>query len=107
MNIEFLSPEELAKVIVFNKDDVLKEAVKKIVLHHCFYSELLKKGEPIGMDKHWVHSIVAGTRTADDATVGRMVRITAEASALLEEGFKELNSYESEVEQTNEKNPAI
>ena len=103
----YLSPEEIARLMVFNQDPILKEAVKKVVLHNVFFSELLEAGKPVGLEKHWIHSIIAGTRTEDDATVGRMTRITAEASALVEEGFNGLREFTSSVEQTDEGNPAL
>lgn len=92
---------------MFNKDETLKEAVRKVILHHVFFSELLKQGKPILEDQHWVHSIVLGCRKDPDEVVGRMIRITAEASALLEMGFKELNTFTSEVEDKDEDNPAV
>jgi hypothetical protein len=97
--MNYLSPEEIAKIIMFNKDPILTEAVKKVVLHNVFFSELLKAGQPVGLERHWIHSIIAGTRTEDDATVGRMTRITAEASALVEEGFKGLGEIISSVKE--------
>jgi len=103
---EYLSPAEKSKLIMFNKDEVLKGAVQKVLLHHIYFAELLKEGKPVDLERHWIHSIVGGTRDKDDAVVGRMTRITAEASALLEDGFKDLRAFTSEVGSEEVKNPA-
>ena len=103
---DYLSPAEKSKLIMFNKDTVLRDAVEKVLLHHIYFSELLKEGQPADLDIHWIHSIVGGTRDKEDAVVGRMTRITAEASALLANGFKELKTFTSEVETQEEINPA-
>lgn len=105
--MEYLDPAEKSRLIMFNKDELLKQAVKKVMLHNIFFAELLKAGKPVDMDKHWIHSIVAGTRKDDDAVVGRMTRITAEASALVEEAFKEVEKYNSEQEDEEIKNVAV
>ena len=105
--MEYLDANEKSRLIVFNKDEVLKNAVKKVLLHNIFFSELLKAGKPVDLDRHWIHSIVGNGRKESDEVIGRMTRITAEASSLLEEGFKDLNRFTSDVEDTDEANPAV
>lgn len=102
---EYLSPNEKSRLIAFNSDPVMREAVKKVLLFNIYQAETLKEGQPIGLDKHWVYNI--DTSHSTDEEVGKRVRTKVAAMAFIEDAFKELEQYHTEVLQEEPTNPAI
>lgn len=101
----YLSPNEKSRLIAFNSDEVMKEAVKKVLLFNIYNAECLKEGEPIGLDKHWVYGI--DTPHSTDEEVGKRVRSKVSAMGFIEDAFKELEAYHTEILPEEEINQAV
>lgn len=89
---QFLSEAEKGKITQFLADDMMREAVKKVLLFSIYNAETLKEGEPAAMDKHWVYGITSLTHVSDEQ-IGRLLRVKVDACSLLEEGYKSLAEY--------------
>ena len=42
---EYLSPNEKSRLIAFNSDETMREAVKKVLLFNIYQAETLKEGQ--------------------------------------------------------------
>jgi hypothetical protein len=102
---EYLNPNEVSRLIAFNSDPVMREAVKKVLLFNIYNAETLKEGEPVGLDKHWVYGI--DTRDSTDEEVGKRVRTKISAMSFIEDAFKTLGEYHTEIVPEEEVNQAV
>ena len=102
---EYLNANEKSRLIAFNSDPVMKEAVKKVMLFNIYQAECLKEGEPVGLDKQWVYAF--DTKDSTDEQVGKRLRIKVSAMSFVEDAFKELEQYHVEVAQEEPSNPAV
>ena len=103
-----LSESEKKQLVDFNKNEVLKGAVKKVLLYNIYGSESMEAGETPAQDKHWVYGMPTLDMKVSDEEVGRMVRVKVSALSFLEDAFRELESFNVEIgEQAEEENPAI
>ena len=105
---KILSEQEKKQLVSFNDNELLKGAVKKVLLYSIFGSEQLEAGEAPTMDKHWVYGLPTLDLKVTDDEVGRMVRIKVSAMSFLEEAFKELEGFNVEIKDIEkEENPAL
>lgn len=103
---EFLSPEEKARVIMFNSDPLLKQAVKKVMLYFIYNAETLVEGEPAGLEKNWVYGITSKEGLSFEDK-GRLLQTKVDSLAFLEQAFQDIDKYKSEVEVKEGENPAL
>lgn len=105
---KFLSTHEQVKVELFAKDDITKEAIKKILLSVIYSNGVLKKGEPADPLKNATLSLVATKGTElTDAQVGNALKVFWEAVNLLEVAFQQIQTYnKKEFKKQDEKNIA-
>lgn len=109
---EFLTPEEKSRVIMFNQDEALKSAVKKIML-----ADIYSKGIPGNTDTtNWAYNLVYGKNQhgqmidngKNNQELGEALRATVMGLSLLETAFQAIEKYKAEVEPEKEKpNPAV
>lgn len=110
--IDFLSDEEKTKIMRFNMDKVLSEAVKKVLLHLIYNSGTLRKDAPAEPTKNAALTLAlysAGTPTyLTDEQLGQDVRAIANGVRFLELGYQELEKIKLELGETPpEENNAI
>ena len=89
-----LDEQEATFVSQFYDNQVMREAVKKVVLASVYYNGTLKKGTPADPNQNFMLAL-ANTKGTDEA-IGREARAIALATALLESGFAALASYKRE-----------
>ena len=105
--MDYLSKGEKEKLIVFNEDDVMKEAVRKVLLAGIYYTGVLNKKDA-STDKNWAYNLGGLNDMAmDDAKVGNLLKITTRALAVVEDAFTRLSEFSKDVPQKEEGNPAV
>lgn len=98
----YLTPLEHEKVVQFNEDDVMREAVKKVLLEGLYAVGVLEAGKSADA-RNWAFNLAGLNDMAmDDATVGNLLKVTAKGIAALEDGFKRIGEF-SRVETKEEK----
>lgn len=103
----FLSDLEVSKVEQFCADEVMFEAVKKVLLQSIYSHGTLKAGEPGNPLKNRALVLVGGDY--DDAQLGLRLRALWEGVNALESGFDALEGYKTPAPEKDEveDNPAI
>ena len=102
-----LNDNERAKLVIFNKDEVLKNAVQKVLLSAIYNTGTLGEGEPAGEDKNWCYSCDFDGQATDEV-VGQRLRVKIAALSHLENAWKELNAFQDEIKEVKEdENPAL
>src|SRR3990167_5661416 len=97
MEYSFINDLERDALVRFNLDPMMKEAVRKVILAYIYNSGLLKPGQPVDSDKHWVYSLFNyPDAVKDDALLGRLLKIKVDASSMLEDGFRKLSEFKAE-----------
>lgn len=109
---EILSDIEKAKIIAFNNDVILREAVRKVLLAGIYDNGTLKAGEPADPTKNFALRKVFRTWIKDipvtNEELGEELRASAMGIQLLEAGFDELSRIKEETTVTGaEENPAL
>ena len=105
--MDYLSEGEKEKLIVFNEDEVMKEAVRKVLLAGIYYTGVLSKDKN-SSDKNWAYSLGGlNDMVMDDEKVGSLLKITTRALAVVENAFKNLSEFNKDEPQTEEGNPAV
>lgn len=109
--MEFLSDQEKAKIVQFNEDEVMKEAVRKVMLKAMYTQGTLRKDmESNPLNNGALNLAFAALRGNDisDANLGADLRGLASGINLLESGFAELERVERpEAPSEPEKNPGV
>lgn len=109
---EFLTPDEKARVIMFNQDEALKSAVRKIMLADIYSKGIVGQGDTT----NWAYNLVYGQNQngqlidngKTNSELGESLRATVMGLSLLETAFKAIEKYKAEVEVPEEKpNPAV
>lgn len=101
-----LNETEKAKLVLFNKDEVLKGAVEKVLLSAIYNMGTLTEGEPAGEDKNWAYGCDNGLISEEE--VGKRLRVKITALSYLESAWKELGAFQEEIKEVKEEeNPAI
>lgn len=108
---EFLTDQEKVKVLQFNEDEVMKEAVRKVMLKAAYTQGTLRKemdSDPL--NNAALNLAFAALRGNDisDAALGADLRGLASGINLLESGFAELDKVERpDATPQPEENPAV
>jgi hypothetical protein len=102
---EILNDTEKEKVRAFCADEVMKEAVKKVILFELYSNGTLSPGSPPNLQRN---SFVGLVMTSDDALkIGQRAMAMAEGLNFLASGFKKLESYSVTIKKVvGDKNPA-
>lgn len=93
---EFLTDIEIAKIEAFNKDEVLVQAVKKVLLQHIYSQGVIKKGEQHNPLKNRALVLVGGDIPNEE--LGAQLRALWEGVNALETGFTELETIKIQVD---------
>lgn len=103
----YLNDVELEKVIAFNEDEVMKEAVRKVLLEGIYEVGVLKPGEAAD-GRNWAFNLAGLNDMAmDDDKVGSLLKATAKGIGALEDGFKRIAEFKhAESESTADVNIA-
>lgn len=107
--MDYLNEKEVEKIIQFNNDEVMKQAVKKVMLSGIYESGTLKAGEPAN-DTNWAYSLggqMVPDGSLDDAQLGSLLRATAKGIGYLEDGFKRLSEIKKPEKSEEDENPAV
>ena len=103
----YLNQAEQERLEVFYDDEVMREAVKKVLLANIYQAGVLKKGESAN-DKNWAYNLGGlNDMVMDDEKVGHMLKITSKALGVVGDAFTRLSAF-SKVETPGkvEGNPA-
>jgi hypothetical protein len=103
----FLNDLEVTKVEAFCADEVMFEAVKKVLLQSIYSQGTLAEGEPANPLKNRALVLVGGDY--NDAELGLRLRALWEGVNALESGFDALEGYKTPAPEKKdvEENPAI
>lgn len=93
---EFLTDLEIAKIEAFNKDEVLVQAVKKVLLQHIYSQGVIIKGNKHNPLKNRALVLVGGDVSNEE--LGSQLRALWEGVSAIESGFSELESIKQVVE---------
>lgn len=89
----YLTPLEHEKVVQFNEDATMREAVKKVLLEGLYSVGTLEAGKEADA-RNWAFNLAGLNDMAmDDATVGNLLKVTAKGIAALEDGFKRVGEF--------------
>ena len=99
-----LNEVEVVKIEAFNKDTVLVEAVRKVLLDQIYSQGVLKDGEPHNPFKNRAFALIADNQ--DNAQLGSNIKAWFEGVNAIESGFKDLEAIKVEktinLEELNE-----
>lgn len=105
----YLSDIEKEKVIAFNKDIVLREAVKKVLLSYIYKNGTLVAGDAaFEPTKNFVFGMASDPNVSDES-VGNQLRIAVSGILRVEEAFNQLGRIKENLteDKGNKKNPAM
>lgn len=108
--IDFLSDEEKKKIMRFNMDSVLVEAVRKVLLAGIYKHGVLEAGKEHNPLINGAYSLVslATTNPIPDEILGQQLRAQWSGINALHNGFEELSKIKLDLgEPTPEGNEAI
>lgn len=107
----FLNDLEVTKVEAFCADEVMFEAVKKVLLQSIYSQGTLKPGQPADPLKNRAFHLVqlATQNPIPDEQLGAHLRGIWEGVNALESGFEALEGYKTPAPEKNEPedNPAV
>ena len=93
--MEYLSDIEKVAIETFCKNDVAREAVRKVFLHTIYSQGTLKSGST-ATPKNWVFSFFApGKENLTNEQVGEKVRAAVEGLGFLDAAFKKLEEFKT------------
>lgn len=109
--MEFLSDQEKVKIVQFNEDEVMKEAVRKVMLKVMYSQGTLRKDVPADPLNNGALGLafqsIRGSALSDEQ-LGADIRGLSHGINLLEAGFQELDKVERpETDPEPEENPAV
>lgn len=92
-----LTDIEKDKLKQFQDDDVMREAVKKIILTGVYSNGILKKGESADPLRNFALGFVSNQGHLDNAIIGQQLRAGWEAINMLEVGFSNIADFKTET----------
>ena len=108
---DFLTDQEKAKIVQFNEDEVMKEAVRKVFLKVMYSQGTLRKDMPSDPLNNGALGLAFQSirwSALSDEQLGADLRGLSHGINLLESGFQELDKVEKpEPEPEPEDNPAV
>jgi hypothetical protein len=93
---DFLTDIEVVKIEAFCADEVMVEAVKKVLLQHMYSQGVITKGQKHNPLKNRALVLVGGDVSNEE--LGSQLRSLWEGVNALETGFSELEGIKSNVE---------
>lgn len=91
---------EQAYLKTFMENDIMKQAVKKVVLAGIYYNGVLEAGKEPEPARNFLLGTTDGFIQLSDEALGQKLRAGSTAVGLLENGFQSLELYK-EVEKAN------
>lgn len=104
--LSFLTDLEKDTLVAFAQNEVMKEALRKVLLDQMLNMGVQKKGEKSLMGRNWVFGLDK-TGTMTDDQFGRAIRVHTEAIVLLEQAYSKLNELVPTPAPEKEKNRAL
>lgn len=104
----YLNDQEKNAVISFRSNQVMFDAVKKVLLHTITHQGTLKEGET-PEPTNWVFGIGANTlgSTPTNEQLGEELKASLRGLSFLQDGFKKLGEVQVELPKKEKKNPAL
>lgn len=101
--VDFLNDIEREKVISFTSDEVMVEAVRKVILASIYNNGTLRQGEKTDPLKNGALGLaflaLSGRAIITDEQLGQDLRGLSHGINLLEAGFKELLAIKKELKE--------
>lgn len=101
--VDFLSDIEREKIIAFNNDEVMTEAVKKVLLAAVYNNGTLRAGEKIDSLKNGALGLaflaLSGRAVITNEQLGEDLRALSHGLNTVESGFKELSGIKKELKE--------
>lgn len=104
--LSFLTDLERDTLTAFVQNEVMKEALRKVLLDQVLNMGVQKPGEKSLMTRNWVFGLDK-TGTMTDDQYGRAIRVHTEAIVLLEQAYSKLNELVPPPTPEKEKNRAL
>ena len=111
--MDYLNKGEMAKLVIFNEDEIMREAVKKVLVAGIYYTGVLNK-KTVSSDKNWAYNLGASDKMGgehdflmEDAKLGSLLKITTRALSIVESAFSKLSEFNKDEPQKEEDNPAV
>ena len=102
MESYYLSDIEAEKLIQFNTDPIMREAVRKILLAGVYLNGVLEPGKP-GMPKRNFALALAFREGMTNEMLGQDLRAAAEGIRTIETAFDKIAEYVPVAKKSNEK----
>ena len=96
--MDYLNKRETTKLIAFYKDEVLREALKKVLLEGVYRHGVLKEGEPANPLKNYTLAVVSKKGQYSNEQVGADLRATWEGINMVESAFETISKFKEEKE---------
>jgi len=92
MALDYLSEIEVQKVELFLEDNIMREAVKKVILSGVYFDGTMEAGKPHDPLKNFVLGKLSQQQVMmnDDRHMGALARSMIDAVGMIETGFGEL-----------------
>lgn len=105
---DFLNEIERERLIAFNEDVVMKEAVRKVIVEPIYAIGTLKPGKS-ATDRNWAYNLGGLNDFAmDDAKLGNQLKITTRALAAVEDAFNKISRFtRNDLKNKDDTNPAL
>lgn len=106
--MNYLNEIEKEKLAAFNDDEIMKEAVRKVLLEGILECGVVKEGVEFD-GRNWAYNLGGLNDFAmDDAVLGGLLKATTKGIGYLEDGFKRLSEHKREIPLKEEdSNPAV
>ena|SRR3990167_4273222 len=91
----FLTQEEQQGLAQFYDNEIMREAVKKVLLFELYHNGTLQKGEEPDMLMNFALGAVASQPNATDEQIASRLRATWQGMQLLEAGFGLIANYQT------------
>ena len=102
-----LDDNEKNALIAFNQSDVMREAVKKVLLVAIYRNGKLRQGEPADALKNAAFALVSSSRSFTDEEIGQDLKALWQGVNAIEFGFDELQKFVLPPEKVDKsENPA-
>lgn len=93
MEKEYLTEQEIDKVIAFQEDEVMREAVKKVLFEGILECGVMKEG--VALDgRNWAYNLGGLNDFAmDNEKVGELLKATTKGIGYMEDGFRRIGEF--------------
>jgi hypothetical protein len=106
MEKQYLTQTEVEKVIAFNEDEVMREAVRKVLFEGILECGVVQAGIPLDQ-RNWAYNLGGlNDKAMDNEKLGALLKATSQGIAFMEDGFKRIEEFKSEEPEGSSSNPA-